>query len=173
MSAEAAADEFVLLFKRHLNSNTTAQIQPVVCKAVDWDNRTMTAEDENKLPYHNVALGLGAVMTKPAIDSDCIIAILSGEDSVAWLLHAEEAEEIVFREGENGGLIKIKELTDKLNGLTNTVNDLIQAFNTHTHTVATTGTAAAQSGTAAATTTQAQTAADFNKADYEDDQIKH
>ncbi len=41
-----------------------------------------------------------------------------------------DADEIVFNGGENGGLVKIKELTDKINGL-------INAFNDHTHVVST------------------------------------
>jgi hypothetical protein len=39
------------------------------------------------------------------------------------------ADKIIF----NGGLVKIQELTDKLNALKDTVNSLIQAYNTHTH----------------------------------------
>lgn len=51
------------------------------------------------------------------------------------------ADNIVFNGGELGGLVKIKELTDKLNGLKNTVNDLVNAYNGHIHsTTATIGT---------------------------------
>lgn len=71
--------------------------------------------------------------------------------------------DVLFNGGMLGGIIKISELTAKLNELVNT-------FNAHTHAVATTGTAAAQSGTAAPTT---QVAKIFKKSDYEDETIKH
>jgi predicted DNA-binding protein with PD1-like motif len=61
------------------------------------------------------------------------------------------------------GVVKIRELTDKL-------NELVQKFNVHTHTVSTTGTATAQTGTAAPTT---GTAIAFDKSHYEDTKIKH
>ena len=70
---------------------------------------------------------------------------------------------VVINGGELGGMVKIKQLTQKLNALVN-------AYNAHTHTVATTGTAAAQSGTAAAT---ASTAQPFNASDYENTKVKH
>lgn len=114
MSVESLANDFIVLFKRHLNGNSKAQIRMVVCQSVDWENRTMTAVDENALPYYNVALGLGAVMIKPTQGSECIISILDGEDSVAWLIHADEADEIVFRDGNNGGLTNTPELAEGL-----------------------------------------------------------
>lgn len=71
--------------------------------------------------------------------------------------------DILLNGGELGGLIKISELTAKLNLLVNT-------FNTHTHPVTTAGTATNQAGTAAPTTNVAQR---FNQSDYEDTTIKH
>lgn len=92
------------------------------------------------------------------------------------------AEEIVFNDGKNDGLIKIKDLTAKLNGL-------VDSFNNHTHTIEpvsvpgtglTTPTGGGKvSGIAKtaeinvpapATTVQA---ASFDKKDYEDTIIKH
>jgi hypothetical protein len=37
--------------------------------------------------------------------------------------------------GEFGGLVKVVELTQKLNNLENKVNEIITTFGTHTHTV--------------------------------------
>lgn len=72
-------------------------------------------------------------------------------------------DDILMNGGKLGGLIKISELTAKL-------NEFINVFNTHTHVVATTGTAVAQSGTAAPTQNIAKP---FNKGDYEDETVKH
>lgn len=45
---------------------------------------------------------------------------------------------IKFNNGSFYGLVKVKELTDKLNNLENKVNDLIGTYNSHTHIVVTT-----------------------------------
>jgi len=80
---------------------------------------------------------------------------------------------IVINGGKNEGLVKIKELTNKLNALKTTLNDLISAYNSHTHSVSTTGTAAAQTGTAAEIVSKVLQAESFNKTDYENTKIKH
>ncbi len=128
-NVETLADEFLLLFKRHLNGTIKAQLRMVTCVSVDWDEKTMVCEDENELPYHNVALGLGAIMTKPAVGCECIIAILEAEDSVAWLIHTDEADEIVFRDGENGGLTITPELKKQLDTMTKRIDAVYNAIN--------------------------------------------
>lgn len=66
-----------------------------------------------------------------------------------------EVESITVNGGENGGLINIAELTQKLNALVN-------IFNTHTH-----------SSTSGVTGTPSATVMQFNRGDYEDNTIKH
>lgn len=58
------------------------------------------------------------------------------------------AGSIQFQGGEFGGLVKVIELTDKLNNLENGFNDLVGKFNAHTHILALT----AGTGSAAPTT---------------------
>lgn len=81
--------------------------------------------------------------------------------------------EIVINGGENHGLVKIQELTNKLNGLTDTVNGLINAYNTHIHITTATIAETPKVGVISPTTSQAQTAQAFDIADYENDKIKH
>lgn len=87
-----------------------------------------------------------------------------------------DADEIVFNGGENGGLVKIKELTDKINGF-------IKKFNGHTHTIPliTTKSAAGQ-GTAenvpVPAPAQTNQASEFEKSPnnlypYENPNVKH
>lgn len=64
-------------------------------------------------------------------------------------------DKVIFNGGNNGGLINIEKLTDKLNAL---ANDL----QTHTHTC--------PNGTTAVTETIVTT---FSKDDYEDKKVKH
>jgi|GEM_PF-459578 hypothetical protein len=80
-------------------------------------------------------------------------------------------DEMLFNGGDLGGLIKIQELTDKINAL-------IDTFNNHTHDIPIgTFLIAAQGGvlnpspeSVQKTTSPAKT---FNKADYENEKVKH
>lgn len=124
----------------------------------------------------------------PAEGSSVIVALIEGLKTEAVVLKCSEVSKVSVKIGSNtleisqdgvsfnsgnSGLIKIESLTSKINELVNSVNSLVVAFNAHTHVVSTTGTAAAQAGTAAATLTQANHANAFNRADFEDQKIKH
>ncbi|KAA6307334.1 hypothetical protein EZS27_040999, partial [termite gut metagenome] len=61
---------------------------------------------------------------KPVVGSDCIIAIMEDEESVAVLMQADEVEEILFRNGENGGLTITPKLVEELEK----TNDLLEAL---------------------------------------------
>lgn len=80
------------------------------------------------------------------------------------------ADEIAFNGGTLGGLIKISELTAKLNAL-------IDTFNGHDHsgviTAVSGGSGAAAVGTPGNSAPPNQTADTFSQADYENTRIKH
>lgn len=114
------------------------------------------------LEHKNVRLVCGfsqsltTMIIKPAVGSTVLVADLSnGKMRDLVVLMVENVEKVIFNGGELGGLIKIEELTDKLNALVN-------AFNAHVHPVA-----------GNTTSTIAQPLQLFNKADYEDEKIKH
>lgn len=77
-------------------------------------------------------------------------------------------ESWVFNSGVLGGLINISQLTTKLNGLVTEVNAIKTKFNTHKHVGVSTG-----AGISGITNTLASDATAFDKADYEDEKIKH
>lgn len=136
---------------------------------VSVDDETCVVE-RNGLKHEDVRLAAVIdgntknLLVKPKVGSMVLIADLSeGLMRDLAVIGWSEVDTITINGGSFGGLVKIQELTNKLNAL-------VQKFNLHTHTVATTGTAAAQTGTAAATTGTAQ---QFSKADYEDTKIKH
>lgn len=120
----------------------------------------------------------GLIIT-PADDSFVFVTLLNENDafvskfSTIQKIGLDVKGDIIINGGKNEGLVKIKELTDKLNALKTSVNDLISAYNSHTHSVSTTGTAAAQTGTAAVIVSKVLQAAAFNKTDYENTKIKH
>ena len=129
MGLETAADEFMILFKQHLNGSMQAQIRWVTCKSVDWDAKTMEAEGmSDESTYYDVALGFGSCDVKPVVESDCIIGILEGQESVAWLIYASETELVEFNGGENGGLTNTPELKTQLDKLTKRVDSIISAI---------------------------------------------
>lgn len=103
------------------------------------------------------------MLVTPATGSAVIVGSLSGDLNQLVVLQADRVESVVINGGKLGGLVNIKDLTDKINAL-------VDLFNTHTHLVNTTGTAASQTGTAQATQ---QTAQRFSAKEYEDEKIKH
>lgn len=77
---------------------------------------------------------------------------------------------IQLNDGSLGGLVKIAELTTKLNNLENIVNDLISKYNGHTHIL----TLSSGTGTAAPTVTpETGTLTPTQQADIENTLIKH
>lgn len=77
--------------------------------------------------------------------------------------------EIKLNDGAMGGLVKVIQLTQKLNNLENKVNALITAYNTHVHTGVTTG-----AGSSAATpSTVSGNLTPTNRGDIENDKVKH
>ncbi|MBQ7530849.1 MAG: hypothetical protein IJT12_04015, partial [Paludibacteraceae bacterium] len=122
------------------------------------------------------------ILVKPTVGSHVLVADFSGGQLTDMaVLQYSEVDSITLNGGDLKGLIRIEDLTDKLNDLVLKVNDLTQTFNGHTHTcnlsVSTTGTAVAQTGTATGSSQgpsqTAQQAEQFNKADYEDTSVTH
>ncbi|MDO4725913.1 MAG: hypothetical protein Q4A56_01655 [Porphyromonadaceae bacterium] len=141
---------------------------------IDEKERTCTVID-GSVPYYDVRLqciagGDKGIVVIPTNGSQVLMISVEGSDEYVIIM-CEKADkvlidadtEIVINGGTNGGLVKIKELTNKINAL-------VDAFNNHIHQVSTAGSATAQTGTAAAVVTKA---AKLNKSDYEDKKVKH
>lgn len=75
---------------------------------------------------------------------------------------------LYLNDGKNEGLINIKSLTDKLNGLVRELENLRNLFNTHTHGGVTTG-----PGFTSPTTSMAPAFSEFKQRDYEDTKVIH
>lgn len=108
----------------------------------------------------------------PKVGSAVTLGCITADLNNLVVLQVDEVESITINGGELGGLVKIQELTDKINAL-------VEAFNSHTHTIAiggikTTGSAATQTNAAPVTIPAiGRKAAKLNKKDYEDETIKH
>lgn len=84
-----------------------------------------------------------------------------------------ENDTVRLNGGEFGGLIKIQELTDKLNKLTQDFNNLVNLFNNHTHITTATVGATPTPGVITPTSTKGQQTSSFNKDDYENKTVVH
>ena len=125
-------------FERLQDGARQAQLRWVTVTGVDKENLMMDAIGvSDDLEYYGIQLGMGAFNICPKVGSGCLIGIVEGQETDAFLISAEEMEEvqikadtsITFNNGELGGMVKVKELT-------NIINDMVNKFNTHTHQVA-------------------------------------
>ena len=119
-----------------------AQIRFVECVSVDWDNKTMDAKGSNDgVEYLDVTLGFGYTDIKPVVGSVCLIGIIDGQEVVTFLINAEnvelvetKAKNIIFNGGDNLGLAKVKELTERFNKIETAFNSLLNEYKIHNHT---------------------------------------
>lgn len=104
-----------------------AQLRWVTVDKVDKDNRTMDVTGVvDQLEYYNVQLGLGALCIYPKQRTTCLVGIIEGQETDAFLISADEVDEIVLNDGTLGGLVKVRELTERLNLIEKDINSLKQ-----------------------------------------------
>lgn len=112
------------------------------------------------------------ILITPKVGSSVTLGCLTADLNNLVVLQVDEIESITINGGQLGGLVKIQELTDLINGL-------VDAFNSHTHTIGiggivTKGTAAAQANSEPISIPAiAKKASKLNKKDFEDETIKH
>lgn len=112
------------------------------------------------------------ILTVPKVGSSVTLGCLTADLNNLVVLQVDEVEKIIINGGELGGLIKIQELTDK-------INELIDTFNNHTHTIGigsitTTGSASTQNNSVPVNVPAITSkAAKLNRKDYEDETVKH
>lgn len=119
-----------------------AQLRWVTVDRIDRDKKTMDVTGiVDKLGYYDVQLGLGAVCLFPQIGTICLIGIIEGQETDAFLISADKVDEIVLNDGLLGGLVKVRDLTERLNMIEKDINSLKQSFSMWTPTLNDGGTA--------------------------------
>lgn len=104
----------------------------------------------------------------PEVGSTVVVMLSKTVDPV--ILMYSGIDKIVMRGGQFEGLVKVIELTEKLNNLENKVNTLINTFNNHTHIL----TLTMGTGTAAPTVTPVSgTLTPTQQSEIENDKITH
>ena len=144
-----------------------------VVKSVEDDSCTVTYSDIDIPDVRlNAAINGNAnnLLIKPKVGSTVLIADLSEGDLrdlavIGW----SEVDSIIVNGGTNEGLVKVKELTDKINTLENSLNSLKSVFSAW---VPTPGDGGLVLKTAVITWAGSQLSV-TNKADIQNEKIKH
>lgn len=143
------------------------EIYSLVCNVdeVDETLRTLSVTPINgDAAIHNVRLqsaieGAAGLVLIPEVDSKCIVTFLTKDTAFASCFDAVskvllDCDEITFNGGDNGSLIIIQSLVDKINAIEDAHNGLVSSFNAHTHITTATISASAVPGVIAPTTSQ-------------------
>lgn len=124
-----------LLGNRPEGNTPSATLRWVEVASVDTDEKTMDAKGvSDGLEYFDIELGSGSMILYPITGSLCLIGIVEGMETNGFLISATEVEkieitastEIILNGGTLGGLVKVQELTDRLNLIEKDINSLKQ-----------------------------------------------
>lgn len=163
-------------------------IEPATVKSVDEAKHTCTVELDD-IELEDVRLNAvnddndKTSFIIPKVNSWVLIAYIQGNEADAFVSAFSEiekiiiqtsgieitADSIVINNGDNNGLVKVAELTQKLNTLENDLNTIKQVFSSWVP-VANDGGAALKSASASWSGSQLQ---QTKQADIENDKIKH
>lgn len=114
-----------------------------VVKSVDKTARTcvvyaISGKAQNEIPDVRLMAAVDdGVLIIPAVDSNVTIIVTPQSD--AYITQYSEVEEIIFRGGDLGGLVRVLDAVDRYNLIEDKINSLLQKFNTHTHNVTAVG----------------------------------
>ena len=89
---------------------------------------------------------VGGFVTIPVIGSDCLITFRDGNKGRPQLLFCNQIDKLLvncnlvqFNGGENGGMVEVLKLVDRLNKVENLLNSFFTLYNSHTHVVSSVG----------------------------------
>ena len=109
------------------------------------------------------------IIVRPAVGSVVIVGSLTGDLDHLVVLSMDRAEEVIINGGELGGLIKVQELTKKINTLESEINDIKQVLSNWTP-VPNDGGASLKASVASWAGKQLVLT---RREDYEDNKVKH
>ena len=154
------------------------RIYPAKVKSVEGATCTVKLVSDGR-EFQNVNLSLvieneekeGLIIT-PVIDSQVLIANVNKYNwfvcqySQIEKVTLNAADKIVINEGKNGGLVMIKELTDK-------INELVDVFNDHIHSNVITEVTGQATGIEGDSGKPTSTQSKLNREDYENENVTH
>jgi hypothetical protein len=99
----------------------------------------------------------------PTPEDDSMVYVLKSKYTLPFVVQYSDIVDYVIMGGEFGGLVKVIELTQKINNLENKVNEIITKFDGHVHT-------ANNTPTVTLIVTQLTLT---NRADIENEKVRH
>jgi len=90
--------------------------------AVDKDAKTCTVKvDEREIPKVRInsilEAGTNVIDVFPSVGSKVVCGVVEGNPMDMYVIDTNDIDEIIINGGENGGLIKVSEIVDKINRL--------------------------------------------------------
>lgn len=125
-------DKFSELLRKNSQEAVPMTMRRVKVTAVDWDNKTMTAQDLiEDLPHEDVRLGFGSIYFKPVVESLAIIGIIAKKDVDTFLIDADEIEEAIIKTDEAETTMKVNgyQVNSQGENLKEVMNDFIENLN--------------------------------------------
>lgn len=163
-----------ILEKLRLLSRGNANVEIGKVLSVDRDKLTCEIEIDDISSFtcylSAVESSIKGFVTIPALDSFILAVRLDEEGNYYCLLLCSTVDEIIMRDGENGGLVNIESLISKMNTIEDDINALKNVFKTTWIPVAQDGGSALKTAVSGwANNTIIKT----DKSDIEDDKILH
>lgn len=141
MSDRSIGESIRYLAGNHQTDRVT--LMDATVESVDEVARTcectaVTGSTGNTIPGVRLMASIDdGILIVPVKGSTVVISMSIFTDPV--IVSYSDIDRIILRGGDLGGLVKVIELTKKLNNIENLLNDLIIKFNSHTHNVTSTG----------------------------------
>ena len=86
-------DEFDILLSEKIKKAIPQVLQWATVTSVNWQEKTCEATDlDTKLPFLNIALGIGGMYIKPRVGSLILIGMVENNESQPFLLNAQEVD---------------------------------------------------------------------------------
>ena len=86
-------DEFDILLSERIKKAIPQVLQWATVTSVDWQEKTCEATDlDTKLPFLNIALGIGGMYIKPKVGSLILVGMVENNESQPFLLNAQEVD---------------------------------------------------------------------------------
>lgn len=124
--------EFNELMEKRMRGGSKIQTAYAICKAVDWEAKTMTATGQSDgLDYFDVRLGLGSVFQYPKEKSLCLIGLIENHAANAFLIACDSVEKLHLK-ADNSEVQVNKEGIHVKRGdqdLKSVLNDMITEIN--------------------------------------------
>lgn len=125
----SAVKEFGDILEEKFKGNRHGVLLWAKVESVDWDNRVCDVVSvSDGLEIFDVRTGLGMMQIKPTIGSLCLVGYLEKSKADAFLLFADEVDEVLFMSDDFGGWVNAKELKTQVDKNTSALNALQKMF---------------------------------------------